>query len=77
MIETSLSNLRPDLPNRCAGKRIRNNGQGPFFLDLPTQPVMLNKRMIDVACDKFFRSRAMSQKDSINSWTRRNQTCPR
>ena len=77
MIETSFSNLRRNLANRRAGKRIRNKGQGPFFLDLPTQPIMLNKLMIDSACDKFFRSRGMLQKDSINSWTRRDQTDPR
>ena len=41
-----------------------------FFQDLPTQPVMVGKRLIDLACDNFFRSRGMLQKDSINNWTR-------
>ena len=76
MIETSLSNLRPDLPNRRAGKRIRNKIEGAFFQDVPTQPIMLGKRMIDLACDNFFRSRGMLRKDSLNLRTPSNQTDP-
>jgi len=59
-----------DLPNRRACKRIRKKKEGAFFQDLPTQHVMVSKRMIDLAWDKFFRSRGMPQKDSINSQTR-------
>jgi hypothetical protein len=39
-----------------------------------TQPVMVSKRMIDLACDNFLRSRGMPHKDSINGWTRSSQT---
>jgi hypothetical protein len=69
-MEISSSNLQRDLPNRRACKRVRNKREGKLFQDLPTQPVMVSKRMIDLACDNFFRSRGMLQKDSINNWTR-------
>jgi hypothetical protein len=73
MMETSSSNLQRILANRRAcKKRIRNKREGAFFQDVPTQPVMVGKRMIDFACDNFFRSRGMPQKDSINSRTRRS-----
>jgi hypothetical protein len=75
-MKTSSSNLQRDLPNRRACKRIRNKRVGAFFQDLPTQPVIVGKRMIDLACDNFFRSRGMPQKDWINSQTRSNQTDP-
>ena len=69
-MKKSSSNLQRDLPNRRACKRIQNKRAGAFFQDLPTQPVMVGKRLIDLACDNFFRSRGMLQKDSINNWTR-------
>jgi len=72
-METSSSNLQRILANRRAcKKRIRNKREGAFFQDVPTQPVMVGKRMIDFACDNFFRSRGMPQRDSINSRTRRS-----
>jgi hypothetical protein len=73
-MKTSSSNLQRDPPNRPTCKRIWNQREGAFFQDLPTQPVMVNKRMIDSACDKFFRSRGMPQKDSINSGTPSSRT---
>jgi hypothetical protein len=73
MREANSSNLQRILANRRAGKkRIRNEREGAFFQDVPTQPVMVGKRLIDFACDNFFRSRGMPQKDSINSQTRRS-----
>jgi hypothetical protein len=75
-METTSSNPKGGRPNRRTGKRVRNKREGAFFQDVPTQPVMVGKRMIDFACDKFFRSRGMVQKDSVNSRTRSNQTDP-
>jgi len=75
-METISSSLQRGLPNRLACKRILNKREGAFFQDLPSQPVMVSKRMIDLACDNFFRSRGMRQKDSTNSQTRSNQTDP-
>jgi hypothetical protein len=68
MTETSSSNLQRILANRRAcQKRIRNQREGAFFQDVPTQPVMVGKRMIDFACDNFFRSRGMPQKDRLTA----------
>jgi hypothetical protein len=55
---------------------LRKKRAGAFFQDWQTQPVMASKRMIDLACDNFFRSRGIPTKDSINGWTRRGQTDP-
>lgn len=76
MMKTSSSKRHRDLANRRAGKRIRNKMEGAFFQDLPTQPIMAGKRMIDLACDNFFRSRGMLRKDSLNIRTQSNQTDP-
>ena len=76
MMKTSSSKLHRGLANRRAGKRIRNKIEGAFFQDVPTQPIMLGKRMIDLACDNFFRSRGMLRKDSLNLRTPSNQTDP-
>jgi hypothetical protein len=53
---------------------LRKKRADVFCQDWQTQPVMVSKRMIDLACDNFFHSRGMPYKDSINGWTRRSQT---
>jgi hypothetical protein len=71
--ETSSSNPPRGLPNRHSFKPVRNKRARTSLQNQPTQPVMVTKRMVDLACDNFFRSRAMPHKDSINSWTRSSQ----
>jgi hypothetical protein len=66
IMKTSSNQLHRNLANRRACKRIRNQTEGPSFQDLPTQPIMVNKRMIDLACDNFFRSRGMPQKGPLS-----------
>jgi hypothetical protein len=72
--ETSSSNLERGLANRHASKRVRKKRAGASLQNRPTQPVMVSKRMIDSACDNFFRSRGMLHKESGNSWTRSSRT---
>ena len=72
--ETSSSDAHRGLPNRHAFKRVRNKRARASLQNRPNQPVMVSKRMIDLACDNFFRSRGMPHKESINSWTRSSQT---
>ena len=72
--ETSSSNLERGLANRHASKRVRKKRAGASLQNRPTQPVMAGKRMIDLACDNFFRSRGMLHKESGNSWTRSSRT---
>ena len=71
--ETSSSNPHRGLPNRHAFKPIRNRRARASWKNQPTQPVMVTKRMIDLACGNFFRSRGMQHKDSTNGWTRSSQ----
>ena len=67
-METSSGNLQRILANRRAcQKRIRNKREGAFFQEVPTQPVMVGKRMIDFACENFFRSPGMPQKDRLTA----------
>ena len=74
--ETSSSNPHRRVANRHASKCVRKKRARASLQNRPTQPVMAGKRMIDLACDNFFRSRGMLHKGSINSWTRGNQTDP-
>jgi hypothetical protein len=43
---------------------------GAFLSESADPPIMVSKRMIDLARDNFFRSRGMPHKGSINSRTR-------
>ena len=72
--ETSSSNPRRGLANRHGSKRVRKKRARASLQNRPTQPVMAGKRMIDLACDSFFRSRGMLHKESGNSWTRSSRT---
>jgi hypothetical protein len=53
---------------------IRNKRAAASSQDWQALPVMVSKRLIDLACENFFRSRGMLSKDPLNRWTRSNQT---
>jgi hypothetical protein len=72
--ETSSSNPHRGLTNRHASKHVRKKKARASLQNRPTQSVMVGKRMIDSACDNFFRSRGMLHKESGNNWTRSSRT---
>lgn len=53
---------------------VRNKGARASSQDWQALPVMVSKRLIDLACENFFRSRGMPSKDPLNGWTRNHQT---
>jgi hypothetical protein len=60
--------------NRQAPKPVRNKRVGASLHHRASERVMVSKRMIDLACDNFFRSRGIPHKGSISSWRRSSQT---
>jgi hypothetical protein len=72
--ETSSSNPHRGLANRRASKPVRKKKARASLESGPTQPVMAGKRMIDLACANFFRSRGMLHKDPGHNWTQSSRT---